>query len=82
MKHRLLLIYIMTLLSASSVMAAEVGYRYDAETDKVVISGKLDNGKERVSLQIYNKDAFDTYAPDAVVNKENIDNLLVYSAQG
>lgn len=82
MKHKLLLVCIMTLFSASSVMAAEVGYRCDAETDRVVISGKLDNGKERVSIQIYSKAAFDTYAPDAVVNKENIDNILVYSAQG
>lgn len=82
MKHRLSLIFIMSLLSASSVVAADIGYRYDNTINKVVISGNLDGGKERISIQIYNKGAFDTYAPDAAVYKENIDNVLVYSAQG
>jgi hypothetical protein len=72
----------MALLSTSSVMAADIGYRYDNTINKVVISGSLDGGKERISIQIYNKGAFDLYAPDAAVDKENLDNVLVYSAQG
>lgn len=82
MKHRVLLICAMVLFGTSSVMAVDVGYKYDNEVNRVVISGNLDWGKERISLQVYNKEAFDTYAPDAAVDKENIDNVLVYSAQG
>lgn len=82
MKHKLLMIGIVSMLASNTAMAYDIGYNYDNVADEVVISGSLDDGKERISLQVYDKEAFDTYAPDGVTNRENIDDILVFSAQG
>jgi len=82
MRNRLRFICALALLASSTAMASEVGYRYDNQNDEVVIEGNLDCGAGRVSLQIYNREAFETYAPDGVVTAENIDAFLVYSKQG
>lgn len=82
MRRGLLLVCAAAFLCNCVAMAAEVGYSCDNDNGNVVISGVLDNGKERVSLQIYNKAKFNTYAADGAVNETNIDDVLVYSAQG